>query len=126
MPSLERAHSRISVHDEPTASAFASSAAKSLPNLGSSTAEGDYVWDVFYHRPATLVEWNDVANIGKLSAPLWSCCIRDTEYVLEPGYPLALVTFTIPRRTLMEKLAMKPTRTQTVPSLYPYHLPPGY
>ncbi|KJA14316.1 hypothetical protein HYPSUDRAFT_150581 [Hypholoma sublateritium FD-334 SS-4] len=24
--------------------------------------EDDYVWDVFYHRPATLSEWNAVAN----------------------------------------------------------------
>lgn len=22
---------------------------------------GDYVWDVFYHRPVTLSEWNSVA-----------------------------------------------------------------
>ena len=26
----------------------------------------DYVWDVFYHRPATLSEWNEVANIATL------------------------------------------------------------
>ncbi|KIK03305.1 hypothetical protein K443DRAFT_95367 [Laccaria amethystina LaAM-08-1] len=30
-------------------------------------SEGDYVWDVFYHRPATLSEWNEVANIGTLT-----------------------------------------------------------
>ena len=30
------------------------------------SSEGDYVWDVFYHRPATLSEWNEVANIGTL------------------------------------------------------------
>jgi hypothetical protein len=26
----------------------------------------DYVWDVFYHRPVTLSEWNEVANVGTL------------------------------------------------------------
>jgi hypothetical protein len=26
----------------------------------------DYVWDVFYHRPATLSEWNEAANVGTL------------------------------------------------------------
>lgn len=28
--------------------------------------DGDYVWDVFFHRPTTLSEWNDLANIGML------------------------------------------------------------
>jgi hypothetical protein len=28
--------------------------------------DGDYVWDVFYHRPATLSEWNEAANVGTL------------------------------------------------------------
>ncbi|KAG6909269.1 hypothetical protein DXG01_001331 [Tephrocybe rancida] len=27
----------------------------------------DYVWDVFYHRPATLSEWNEAANVATLS-----------------------------------------------------------
>ncbi|KAF9534527.1 hypothetical protein CPB83DRAFT_844379 [Crepidotus variabilis] len=27
----------------------------------------DYVWDVFYHRPATLSEWNAAANVGTLT-----------------------------------------------------------
>ncbi|EDR13317.1 uncharacterized protein LACBIDRAFT_309045 [Laccaria bicolor S238N-H82] len=31
------------------------------------SSEGDYVWDVFYHRPATLSEWNEVANVGTLT-----------------------------------------------------------
>ncbi|TEB22717.1 hypothetical protein FA13DRAFT_1740618 [Coprinellus micaceus] len=30
--------------------------------------DGDYVWDVFFHRPTTLSEWNDLANIGMLSS----------------------------------------------------------
>ncbi|RDB17900.1 RNA polymerase II nuclear localization protein IWR1 [Hypsizygus marmoreus] len=33
----------------------------------SSSKSDDYVWDVFYHRPATLSEWNDAANVGTLS-----------------------------------------------------------
>ncbi|KDR82625.1 hypothetical protein GALMADRAFT_238041 [Galerina marginata CBS 339.88] len=32
-----------------------------------SSSENDYVWDVFYHRPATLSEWNEVANVGTVS-----------------------------------------------------------
>jgi len=27
----------------------------------------DYVWDVFYHRPTTLSEWNAAANVGTLT-----------------------------------------------------------
>jgi len=30
-------------------------------------AQDDYVWDVFYRRPATLSEWNSVANVATLS-----------------------------------------------------------
>ena len=36
------------------------------PTLPPSTSDGDYVWDVFYHRPATLSEWNEAANVGTL------------------------------------------------------------
>jgi hypothetical protein len=28
--------------------------------------DGDYVWDIFYHRPTSLSEWNDLANVGML------------------------------------------------------------
>ncbi|KAG2010108.1 hypothetical protein CC2G_012953 [Coprinopsis cinerea AmutBmut pab1-1] len=35
--------------------------------MKSPDTEGDYVWDVFYHRPATLAEWNEIANVGTLS-----------------------------------------------------------
>ncbi|KAJ6620737.1 hypothetical protein B0H10DRAFT_2020339 [Mycena sp. CBHHK59/15] len=36
--------------------------------LASSTSStNDYVWDVFYHRPATLSEWNEAANVGTLT-----------------------------------------------------------
>ena len=31
-----------------------------------SDSDADYVWDVFYHRPATLTEWNAAANVGTL------------------------------------------------------------
>jgi len=31
------------------------------------TSNDDYVWDVFYHRPTTVSEWNAVAaNVGML------------------------------------------------------------
>ena len=37
------------------------------PTLPQSALDGgDYVWDVFYHRPATLSEWNEAANVGTL------------------------------------------------------------
>jgi len=33
----------------------------------STSSTDDYVWDVFYHRPATLSEWNEAANVGTLT-----------------------------------------------------------
>ncbi|KAH9480560.1 hypothetical protein JR316_0007160 [Psilocybe cubensis] len=30
------------------------------------SSDDDYVWDVFYHRPATLSEWNEVSNIASV------------------------------------------------------------
>ena len=36
------------------------------PNEGVAQSD-DYVWDVFYHRPLTLSEWNEAANIGTVS-----------------------------------------------------------
>ncbi|KAJ7718127.1 hypothetical protein DFH07DRAFT_761678 [Mycena maculata] len=47
------------------ASESTSSVAETLPPSTSST--DDYVWDVFYHRPATLTEWNEAANVGTLT-----------------------------------------------------------
>ncbi|KAJ7134332.1 hypothetical protein C8R44DRAFT_770214 [Mycena epipterygia] len=47
-----------------SASASSSSVPETLPTSTSST--DDYVWDVFYHRPATLTEWNEAANVGTL------------------------------------------------------------
>ena len=36
------------------------------PNLAATVDEDDYVWDVFYHRPASLSEWNSAATVGTL------------------------------------------------------------
>ncbi|KAJ7644344.1 hypothetical protein FB45DRAFT_897592 [Roridomyces roridus] len=47
--------------------ATSSSLASSLHSSASTSATDDYVWDVFYHRPATLTEWNEVANVGTLT-----------------------------------------------------------
>jgi len=39
----------------------------SFSSLGRSS-EDDYVWDIFYHRPATVDEWNKLAaNVGTLT-----------------------------------------------------------
>lgn len=40
--------------------------ASTSTSASSSLLADDYVWDVFYHRPATLSEWNEAANIGTL------------------------------------------------------------
>jgi hypothetical protein len=48
-------------------SAATSAAESSVPILESKSQGDDYVWDVFYHRPTTLGEWNAaIANIGTL------------------------------------------------------------
>jgi hypothetical protein len=45
-----------------------STAEESPVSVTESKVEGDdYVWDVFYHRPTKLSEWNAVANIGTLT-----------------------------------------------------------
>lgn len=61
---------------------------------GSSTAEGspvlteakveseDYVWDVFYHKPTKLSEWNAVANIGTLCVHFSGFCMHGLFVVL--------------------------------------------
>ncbi|KAF8208600.1 hypothetical protein K438DRAFT_1812540 [Mycena galopus ATCC 62051] len=49
-----------------SASASTSSIAETLPP-SESVSTDDYVWDVFYHRPATLTEWNEAANVGTLT-----------------------------------------------------------
>ncbi|KAJ7242865.1 hypothetical protein B0H12DRAFT_1131694 [Mycena haematopus] len=50
-----------------SASSSMSSVAETLPPSDSSSTTEDYVWDVFYHRPATLTEWNEAANVGTLT-----------------------------------------------------------
>ncbi|KAJ6466386.1 hypothetical protein C8R45DRAFT_839220 [Mycena sanguinolenta] len=50
-----------------SASTSTSSVVETLPPSESSSASEDYVWDVFYHRPATLTEWNEAANVGTLT-----------------------------------------------------------
>ncbi|KAJ7202824.1 hypothetical protein GGX14DRAFT_653014 [Mycena pura] len=37
------------------------------PPPASKSSADDYVWDVFYHRPTTLTEWNEIANVGTLT-----------------------------------------------------------
>ncbi|KDQ62178.1 hypothetical protein JAAARDRAFT_170388 [Jaapia argillacea MUCL 33604] len=39
------------------------------PPVGSTSQsqEDEYVWDIFYHRPASLSEWNQIANFGTLT-----------------------------------------------------------
>ncbi|KIM78501.1 hypothetical protein PILCRDRAFT_824407 [Piloderma croceum F 1598] len=60
----------LKIHDisPPGSPSAATSAAKSSVPIPESKSQGDdYVWDVFYHRPTTLSEWNAaIANIGTL------------------------------------------------------------
>ncbi|EGN98124.1 hypothetical protein SERLA73DRAFT_138396 [Serpula lacrymans var. lacrymans S7.3] len=41
-------------------------ASSSVNSVSDKSESGDYVWDVFYRRPATLSEWNSAANVGTL------------------------------------------------------------
>ena len=52
----------LSVNDAEPTSRYESTNQESSGDVDDS----DYVWDVFYHRPTTLSEWNQVANIGTL------------------------------------------------------------
>ena len=56
------------VHDmSPPSSPYAGNTVKpSVPIPESKSQDADYVWDVFYHRPTKLSEWNAVANFGTL------------------------------------------------------------
>lgn len=65
------------VHDmtPPGSPSLKKPSSSALPAIGKS--DDDYVWDVFYHRPASLSEWNAVAaNIGTLYVlrPLFVSC----------------------------------------------------
>lgn len=44
-------------------------------NAKVASIDDDYVWDVFYHRPATLSEWNDVSNVGTVYVEAFSVFI---------------------------------------------------
>lgn len=48
----------------PNSKPVSTSVAPSAKNTASVSDDesGDYVWDVFYHRPVTLSEWNSVAT----------------------------------------------------------------
>jgi hypothetical protein len=63
------------VHDisPPGSPSAATSTVKSSVPIPESKSQGDdYVWDVFYHRPTTLGEWNAaIANIGTLCVYLF-------------------------------------------------------
>lgn len=34
------------------------------PNTDGGASDDDYVYDVFYHRPQTLAQWNSAANVA--------------------------------------------------------------
>ncbi|KAJ7645642.1 hypothetical protein DFH06DRAFT_591693 [Mycena polygramma] len=55
----------LKLNDISTSTSASSVSESLLPPSASST--DDYVWDVFYHRPATLTEWNEAANVGTLT-----------------------------------------------------------
>ncbi|KAH7925892.1 hypothetical protein BV22DRAFT_1119255 [Leucogyrophana mollusca] len=55
----------LNLQDIPTSTSFANAPTIGLPSDSSTSA--DYVWDVFYRRPATLNEWTAAANIGTLT-----------------------------------------------------------
>ncbi|TFK40710.1 hypothetical protein BDQ12DRAFT_679898 [Crucibulum laeve] len=63
-PSIAAATSSTITPDskEPDAASMVVSPAPTISSTGD-----DYVWDVFYHRPATLSEWNEAANVGTLT-----------------------------------------------------------
>ncbi|KAF7768105.1 hypothetical protein Agabi119p4_7348 [Agaricus bisporus var. burnettii] len=55
----------LKIHDiMPSSKPVSTSVAPSAKNTASVSDDesGDYVWDVFYHRPVTLSEWNSVAT----------------------------------------------------------------
>ncbi|KAF9485884.1 hypothetical protein BDN70DRAFT_870810 [Pholiota conissans] len=62
----------------------------------------DYVWDVFYHRPATLTEWNAAANSVV-------CINQSMVIVLASHLPSRVTT----RHPIPKKSSMKPMKTPT-------------
>lgn len=71
-------------------------------NVPSSSSGDDYVWDVFYHRPATLSEWNDVANVGTVYVVHALVIVLELILAIEPGFPHRLGMVTILCLTLMK------------------------
>jgi hypothetical protein len=66
------------VHDisPPGSPSTAKPAAESSVSISKSKSQGDdYVWDVFYHRPTNLGEWNAIANIGTLCVHFIYFCL---------------------------------------------------
>ncbi|KAJ7043837.1 hypothetical protein C8F04DRAFT_1250469 [Mycena alexandri] len=55
----------LTLNDISISAPSSSVAENSAPSTSTST--DDYVWDIFYHRPATLSEWNEAANVGTLT-----------------------------------------------------------
>ena len=85
------------------------------PTSLQSALDGDYVWDVFYHRPATLSEWNEAANVGTLwvsSFPLTSNLFTSLPYS-GLDFHLRSELFTILPR-MRKKRKMKQMKTLTV------------
>ncbi|TFK20591.1 hypothetical protein FA15DRAFT_673326 [Coprinopsis marcescibilis] len=52
---------------QPSSSEPIKSTGKATDTVVDAPRSDDYVWDVFYHRPATLTEWNEVAKVGTVS-----------------------------------------------------------
>ncbi|KAF8195510.1 hypothetical protein BJ912DRAFT_923745 [Pholiota molesta] len=57
----------LNLHDEKMRSPAPSSGPKKPASSELKASDNDYVWDVFYHRPATSTEWNAVANVGTVT-----------------------------------------------------------
>lgn len=51
----------------------------------------DYVWDVFYHRPATLSEWNEAANIATLYVVSHCPFVKIHWFSFRSGLPVSVV-----------------------------------
>ena len=90
------------------------------PTLPPSTSDGDYVWDVFYHRPATLSEWNEVANVGTLSVVSISLFQNPFTPSLFSGldFPLHSELFTILLQIRKKRKKMKQMKILTVSGLH--------
>jgi hypothetical protein len=93
-------------------------AESSVPIPESKSRGDDYVWDVFYHRPTELSEWNAIANIGTLCVNFFCLCLQGFSWCLvsliclaETGLdcPLPLLIRTIPTLILSRKMRLMRT-----------------